>query len=155
MLAGDVLFLAGRAETGLMAALYSIVLLYVLKGGVFVPVFTGNHLRATGRGDQAPFLLPLEFAAVGAVVALAAADLAGAPPRWRAAAALLAFAVHAVRLAALAGLEGAATPRCCGRCTSATRGWCSRSCCTASPTSASKAPDARGCTRSPSARWGR
>ena len=107
MLAGDVLFLAGRAETGLMASLYSIVLLYALKGGVFVPVFTGNHLRATGRGDQAPFLLPLEVAAVVAVVALAAADLAGAPPRWRAAAALLAFAVHAVRLAALAGLEGA------------------------------------------------
>ena len=98
MLAGDVLFLTGHAETGLMACLHSIVLLYALKGGVLVPVFTGNHLRATGRGDQAPFLLPLEVAAIAAVIALAAADLAGAPPRWRAAAALVAFAVHAVRL---------------------------------------------------------
>ncbi len=98
MLAGDVLFLMGHAETGLMASLYSILLLYALKGGVFAPVFTGNHLRATGRGDQVPFLMPLEVAAVGTVVALAAADLGGAPPRWCAAAALLAFAVHAVRL---------------------------------------------------------
>jgi uncharacterized protein involved in response to NO len=98
MLAGDVLFLTGHAEVGLLASLHSIVLLYALKGGVFAPVFTGNHLRATGRGDQAPFLMPLEVAAIGAVVALAAADLAGAPPRWRAAAALLAFSVHAVRL---------------------------------------------------------
>lgn len=98
MLAGDVLFLTGQAEAGLVAALYSIVLLYALKGGVLVPVFTGNHLRTTGRGDQASFLLPLEYAAIVTVVALAATDLAGAPPRWRAAAALLAFAVHAVRL---------------------------------------------------------
>jgi uncharacterized protein involved in response to NO len=93
-----------------MACLYSIVLLYALKGGVLVPVFTGNHLRATGRGDQAPFLLPLEIAAVVTVVALAAADLDGAPPRWRAATALLAFAVHAVRLLRWQGWKVRDTP---------------------------------------------
>lgn len=98
MLAGDVLFLTGHAEAGLKACLYSIVLVYALKGGVLVPVFTGNHLRATGRGRQAPFLLPLEVAAIVAVVALAAVDLASAPPRWRATAALVACALHAVRL---------------------------------------------------------
>ena len=110
MFAGDVLFLAGYAEIGLMASLYSIVLLYALKGGVLVPVFTGNHLRATSRGDQAPFLPPLEFAAIVAVVAMAAADLADAPPRWRATAALLAFAVHAVRLARWQGWKVRDTP---------------------------------------------
>ena len=83
-----------------MTTLYAIVLLFVLKAGVFAPVFTGNHLRATGRGDQAPFLMPLEFAAVGTVFLLAAVDIGGAPPSWRALAALLAFAVHAVRLRA-------------------------------------------------------
>ncbi len=98
MLAGDVLFLTGRAESGLMTALYSVVLLFALKGGVFAPVFTGNHLRMTGRGDRAPFLMPLEFAAIGAIFVLAAVDLGGAPRDWRAAAALAAFAVHAVRL---------------------------------------------------------
>jgi uncharacterized protein involved in response to NO len=110
MLAGDVLFLTGHAGIGLMASLYSIVLLYALKGGVFAPVFTGNHLRATGRGVQAPFLLPLEVAAILAVVALAAADLAGAPQRWRATAALLAFSVHAVRLLRWQGWKVRDTP---------------------------------------------
>jgi len=99
LLAGDALFLAGHAERGLATALYAVVLLFALKAGVFAPVFTGNHLRATGRGDQAPFLMPLEVAAVATVLALAGVDLAGAPPPWRASAALLAFAVHAVRMA--------------------------------------------------------
>ena len=98
MLAGDVLFLAGHAESGLTTALYAVVLLFALKAGVFAPVFTGNQLRATGRGDQAPFLMPLEVAAVGTVLVLAAVDLADAPRPWRAAAALLAFAVHAGRM---------------------------------------------------------
>ena len=98
MLAGNVLFLAGHAETGFMTAVYAIVLLFALKAGVFAPVFTGNHLRATGRGDQVPFLMPLEVAAIGTVFVLAAVDLGAAPRPWRALAALLAFAVHAVRL---------------------------------------------------------
>ncbi len=105
LLAGDVLFLAGHAERGFATALYAVVLLFALKAGVFAPVFTGNHLRATGRGDQAPFLLPLEAAAVGTVLALAVVDLAGAPPSWRGAAALLAFAVHAVRMARWRGWQ--------------------------------------------------
>lgn len=97
--AGEALFLNGRTAAGLLAALYALMLLYALAGGVFTPVFTGNHLRATGRGDQAPFVRPLETAAIASIVALAVADLAGAPAPWRAALALAAFAVHAVRLA--------------------------------------------------------
>ena len=99
LLAGEALFLTGRPAAGILAALYALMLLYALAGGVFTPVFTGNHLRATGRGDQAPFVRPLETAAVVSIVALAVADLAGAPAPWRAALALAASAVHAVRLA--------------------------------------------------------
>jgi uncharacterized protein involved in response to NO len=110
MLAGDVLFIGGSPESGFMLALYSVVLLFALMGGVFTPVFTGNYLRTTGRGDQERFVLPLEYGAVGAIVALAAVDLAGAPRSWRAAAALLAFALHAVRLARWKGWKTFAAP---------------------------------------------
>jgi uncharacterized protein involved in response to NO len=99
MLAADVLLLAGYIEIGLKGAVYSVALLFALKGGVFAPVFTGNYLRSTGRGTQARFVLPLEFAAIGAILVLAACDLGGAPQRWTAAAALCAFALHTVRLA--------------------------------------------------------
>jgi uncharacterized protein involved in response to NO len=60
MLAGNVLFLTGHVESGFMLALYSVVLLFALKGGVFTPVFTGNYLRTTGRGAQPRFVIPLE-----------------------------------------------------------------------------------------------
>lgn len=99
MLAGDVLLLAGHVRTGFAVALYAVVLLFALKAGVFTPVFTGNHLRATGRGAQARFLLPLEYAAIGAIVVLAGVDAAGASAAWHAAAAFAAGALHALRLA--------------------------------------------------------
>lgn len=72
---GDVQ-LAGLALRG---AIWAIVVLYVLKGGVLAPVFTGNALRQAGRGDQPPFLMPLEALALTALLALAGLDLAGAP----------------------------------------------------------------------------
>jgi len=87
------------AGLGLRAGLYSVILLYVLKGGVLTPVFSGNALRACGRGDQAPFNIELEALAVGVVLLLAALDLAGAPPLWIGFAALACAGVHAVRTA--------------------------------------------------------
>jgi len=110
MLAGEALFLTGRERSGFMLALYSVVLLFALKGGVFTPVFTGNYLRTTGRGGQARFLLPLEYLAVGAIVALAAVELAGAPRPWRGAVALAAFTLHAVRLARWQGWKTLGAP---------------------------------------------
>jgi len=68
--------LAGLALRG---AIWAIVVLYVLKGGVLAPIFTGNALRESGRGQQPPFLMPLEGAALAALLALAGLDLAGAP----------------------------------------------------------------------------
>jgi uncharacterized protein involved in response to NO len=99
ILAGEALFMTGFAAAGLLAATYALVLLFALAGGVFTPVFTGNHLRATGQGGQPPFLRPLEGASIGVIVVLALVNLAGAPAPWRAAVALAAFALHAVRLA--------------------------------------------------------
>ncbi|MCO5122294.1 MAG: NnrS family protein [Rhizobacter sp.] len=95
ILAGD----AALARAGLHAGVYALVVLYVLKGGVLTPVFTGNALRARGRGDQAAFLLPLEVLAVAAIVLLAALDLGGAPRLWVGLAALACAVLHAMRIA--------------------------------------------------------
>jgi uncharacterized protein involved in response to NO len=87
------------AGLGLRGALYAIIVLYVLKGGVLTPIFTGNALREMGRGDQAPFNVELELLAVGVVLLLAALDLAGARPLWIGLAALACAIIHAVRTA--------------------------------------------------------
>jgi len=87
------------AGLGLRGALYAIIVLYVLKGGVLAPIFTGNALREKGRGEQAPFNVELEMLAVGVVLLLAAFDLAGAPSLWIGLAALACALVHAVRTA--------------------------------------------------------
>jgi uncharacterized protein involved in response to NO len=84
---------------GLRGALYAIIALFVLKGGVLTPIFTGNALREKGRGEQAPFNLELEMLAVGVVLLLAALDLAGARPLWTGLAALACAIVHAARAA--------------------------------------------------------
>ncbi|MBZ0143329.1 MAG: NnrS family protein [Rhodocyclaceae bacterium] len=90
---------AHLAGLGLRGAIYAIIVLFVLKGGVLTPIFTGNALREKGRGDQAPFNVELEVLAVGVVLLLAALDLAGAPSPWTGLAALACAGVHAVRTA--------------------------------------------------------
>src|SRR5690606_22328566 len=87
------------AGLGLRGALYAIIVLYALKGGVLTPIFTGNALREKHRGDQAPFNVELEMLAVGVVLLLAAFDLVGAPSRWTGVAALACALVHAARIA--------------------------------------------------------
>ncbi|MDT3735597.1 MAG: NnrS family protein [Denitratisoma sp.] len=87
------------AGLGLRGTLYAIIVLYVLKGGVLAPIFTGNALREKGRGGQAPFNLELEMLSVGVVLLLAALDLAGAPSLWIGLAALACAGVHAARTA--------------------------------------------------------
>lgn len=104
--AANVLFHAGRINAdlastafGLRLAIHAIVLLYVLKGGVLTPIFTGNALREKRRGGDIPFIIWLDVLAAMAVVALAIADLARLPAVWVGAAALAACAIHALRLA--------------------------------------------------------
>lgn len=98
LLAGEALSMAGSEAAGVRTAIWALVLLFALAGGVFTPVFTGNHLRATGRGDQAPFVPALEVAAIASIAALAAVDVAGIAGAPLAAAAGAAFALHAARL---------------------------------------------------------
>jgi uncharacterized protein involved in response to NO len=99
LFAANVAFHLGSAGFGLRLAIYSIMLLYALKGGVLVPIFTSNALRDLRRGQPIPFSRPLDTLAAASVVLLAAADLAALPPLWVGLAAGLACGVHALRLA--------------------------------------------------------
>jgi len=98
------------AGIALRGAVYTIIVLYVLKGGVLTPIFTGNALREKGRGDQAPFWLWLDVAAVGGVVLLAALDLADAPSTCVGLTALACTFVHAYRVARWQGWRVADVP---------------------------------------------
>ncbi|NMF90083.1 NnrS family protein [Aromatoleum petrolei] len=98
------------ATLALHGGVYTILTLYVLKGGVLTPIFTGNALREKGRGEQAPFRMWLDVTAVGLVVALAALDLAGAPARWIGLAALACTLVHAWRVGRWQGWRVADVP---------------------------------------------
>lgn len=98
------------AQLGLRAGVYAFVILFVLKGGVLTPIFTGNALRLAGTGEQAAFRMWLEIGAAGSVVLLALLDLTGAPARWVGLAALACAIVHAVRTARWRGWRVAGQP---------------------------------------------
>lgn len=106
LLAANLVFHVGAATGdealsafGLRLAIYTVILLFVMKSGVFTPIFTGNVLREKKRGDQPAFLPWLDILAAAVVVALAAADLAGLPAALVGTLAALAGAVHVLRLA--------------------------------------------------------
>ena len=99
LFAANIAFHLGSASFGLRLAIYSIMLLYVLKGGVLIPVFTGNALREKKRGNGIPPWFALDVLAAASIVALAGADLAALPPRWTGLAAAAACIIHALRLA--------------------------------------------------------
>ncbi len=94
-LAGD----TTGADRALRGAAWALVVLYTLKGGVLTPIFTGNALRLLKRGDQARFLMPLETLALALLLALALADLTGAPAHLCGVLALACTFVHGVRVA--------------------------------------------------------
>ncbi len=98
---------AGAMRVAAHAAVYAIVVLYALVGGLLTPVFTGNTLRAKARGDQARFVPALESSAIALVVALAGLDLAGAPQTWIGIAALACAFVHGWRVARWRGWRAA------------------------------------------------
>ena len=98
------------ATLALRGAIWAIVVLYVLKGGVLAPIFTGNALRDKGRGEQAPFLMRLEAAALAALLALAALDLGAAAPAWTGAAALACLLLYGWRSARWQGWRVADVP---------------------------------------------
>lgn len=98
------------AGLGLRAGVYAVIVLYVLKGGVLTPIFTGNALREKGRGAQPPFRLALDVAAVALVVLLAGFDLAAAPLPATGAAALACTFIHAWRVGRWQGWRVADVP---------------------------------------------
>lgn len=106
VVAGD----GARAERALHAGVYAVIAVFVLKGGVLAPIFTGNALRALGRGDQPRFVPALEAAALVAVVLLAVLDLADAPAAAIGLAALACTIVHAIRTARWRGWRVADQP---------------------------------------------
>lgn len=99
-----------QAWHALRLAIYAIIVLYVLKGGVLAPIFTGNALREKGRGDLAPCNMKLEVAATGALILLAALDLGAAPPAWTGTAALACALLHGWRTARWQGWRVADVP---------------------------------------------
>ncbi|MDK9704146.1 MAG: NnrS family protein [Sulfuritalea sp.] len=103
---------ANHAQAGLALrlAVYAIIVLYVLKGGVLAPIFTGNALREKGRGDVPLFNMTLEIAATGALLLLAVLDLAAAPPAWTGGAALACALLHGWRCARWQGWRVADVP---------------------------------------------
>ena len=108
--AGSLLSDPALATLGLRLAIYSIILLYVLKAGVLTPIFTGNALRESGRGGDIPFIPRFDVLAVASVLLLAGVDLAGLPAPWIGAAALAACLIHGARLARWRGWRVADVP---------------------------------------------
>lgn len=105
-LAGD----TPAAAHALRGAVWALVVLYTLKGGVLTPIFTGNALRLLGRGEQARFLMPLETFALALLLGLALADLNAAPAHLSGALALACAGVHGVRIARWRGWRVADQP---------------------------------------------
>lgn len=87
-----------RAYFALHMAVYCVMLLYILKSGVMIPVFTSNELRKHQRGAEIKRHVGLEVLAVLSIMALAGADLGGLPALWVGRLALLACVINAARL---------------------------------------------------------
>ena len=101
---------AQHAERALRGAVWALVVLFTLKGGVLTPIFTGNALRELGRGDQARFVMPFEALALALLLALAAADLLGGPAALTGSLAGSCALVHGVRVARWRGWRVADQP---------------------------------------------
>ena len=99
-----------RAYFGLHLAVYTIFILYLLKSGVMIPVFTSNELRKRPAGGEISRHAGLEVLAVLSVVALASADLAALPAAAVGSAASLACALNAARLLRWRGWRVAGAP---------------------------------------------
>ncbi|MFQ5535122.1 MAG: NnrS family protein [Sphingomonadales bacterium] len=103
---GNLLFhlgVAGGDETaarfGLRLFLYAIIVLYTLVGGFLTPIFTQTELGNDGWQGRIRFIIPLEVLAVLTVLAYAATGLYAPASTLSGVAAILAFAVHGVRMA--------------------------------------------------------
>lgn len=69
-----------QMRAGLQLGVHGLMLLFVVKGGLLTPVFTGNALRERGLGDTPKLLPELEYACAAAMVLLAMAEPLATPP---------------------------------------------------------------------------
>lgn len=99
-----------RAYFGLHLAVYAILIMYILKSGVMIPVFTTNELRNRQRGGEISRHAGLEVLSVLSILALATADLATLPAPWVGRLAVLACIVNAARLLRWRGWRVADAP---------------------------------------------
>lgn len=99
-----------QAWLALRLSVYAVIMLYILKGGVLAPIFTGNALREKARGNLAPCNMKLEISAVSALLLLAAFDLGRAPAPWTGSAALACALLHGWRCARWQGWRVADVP---------------------------------------------
>lgn len=88
--------LASRAMT---LAIDLILILVTVIGGRIVPAFTGNALRRRGETVNVVSRKPIEYAAIGLMIAIAVEDAISPAGPLTAALAAVAAVVHAVRLA--------------------------------------------------------
>jgi uncharacterized protein involved in response to NO len=101
---------AAGAAQALRVALWPLVVMFALAGGLLTPVFTANVLRDVGRAPPPPTRPMLEVAALAALVALAACDLGGAGAGVTTAAALAALGLQGWRVARWRGWLAAREP---------------------------------------------
>lgn len=86
------------AAAALRGALWAVVVMFSLAGGLFTPAFTANVAAERGRRAPDPASVPLEAAALTLLLALVLADLGAADPRWIGPLATSATLVHALRV---------------------------------------------------------
>ena len=103
--AGNLVFHAGLlagaadvARVGVRVGFYALMVLYCLFAGLLTPIFSETWLRQSDPAVTIRIRPGLEVLAIAAVLAMAALDLAGAPQRLLAAAALGAAVVLLVRM---------------------------------------------------------
>jgi uncharacterized protein involved in response to NO len=98
------------AALALRAAVLTLVVLYVLVGGLLTQVFTANALRASGEQEPGAPHRTLEASALTALLLLAVCELADAPAHWTAAAALACALLHGARVLRWRGWRVARAP---------------------------------------------
>ena len=108
---------SGFAANGAMAALalrgaiWTLIVLYAVVGGLLTQVFTGNALRAAGEPPPAPPRPALELTALAALLLLALFELLPAAPHWTAAAATACALLQLARMRRWQGWGGSCVAR--------------------------------------------
>ena len=100
-------WLEDTIQLGHQLALDSILLLIIIIGGRIIPAFTTNTLRNSGRASDKDSLpvshTPVEALSIGSMAALLIANAFDAPSDWIGGIALVAAAIHTVRLSGWSG----------------------------------------------------